>query len=303
MNLNGWRTIAIENPAHLSLEQSSLAIRQEDAKIKIPIEDISCIVIDNYAVTVSANLLGELSNCNVSVIICDNKHTPSTIILPLSQHSRQAKISQQHVNMPSPLRKNLWQSIVKQKIINQAYVLSYFNHGTKAGQLIKLATEVRSGDTTNRESIAARIYFEALLEDATRRQPTWHNAALNYCYAIIRSVVARNIASRGLIPSLGLFHHNELNSFNLADDLIEPYRAIADLYVLSTMSHHRADSSSDNKLSGNDRHIALDILNNYVIIKNKQFALRDAVDLTVESLVRAIFLNDKTQLVLPHFTK
>ena len=296
----GWRVVSIENPAHLSLERGSLVIKRDEV-IKLPIEDIDTVVIDNCAVTMSANLLSELAVNNVATIICDAKHTPCTVVVPLSQHSRQAKVTQMQISMSQPLRKNLWQTIVKQKIINQAAVLSKFDYDETAGKLIKLTTEVRSGDTTNRESIAARLYFAELLDDATRRKPTWYNSALNYTYAIVRSVVARSISARGLVPSLGLFHHSELNNFNLADDLIEPYRPFVDDYVLSVISTKHIGDKGDGSLTKEDRHLAIDILNNYVMINNKQFTVRDAIDITVESLVRAIKDSVATKLELPRF--
>ena len=267
----------------------------------MPIEDIDTVVIDNYAVTMSTNLLSELAVNNVATIICDTSHIPCTIVTPLSQHSRQSKVTQMQIAMSQPLRKNLWQAIVKQKIVNQAAVLSKFGYDETAGKLIKLTTEVRSGDTTNRESIAARLYFADLFDDATRRKPTWYNSALNYTYAIVRSVVARSIAARGLVPSLGLFHHSELNSFNLADDVIEPYRPFVDDYVLSVISIRHVGDIGDSSLTKGDRRLAIDILNNYVMINNKQFTVRDAVDITVESLVRAIKDGATTKLELPRF--
>ena len=296
----GWRVVSIENPAYLSLERGSLVIKRDEA-VKLPIEDIDTVVIDNYAVSMSANLLSELAVNNVATIICDAKHTPCTLVAPLSQHSRQAKVTQMQIGMPQPLRKNLWQVIVKQKIINQAAVLSKFDYDETAGKLIKLTTEVRSGDTTNRESIAARLYFAELLDDATRRKPTWYNSALNYTYAIVRSVVARSISARGLVPSLGLFHHSELNNFNLADDVIEPYRPFVDDYVLSVISVKHVGDTEDGALTKEDRHLAIDILNSYVMINNKQFTVRDAIDITVESLVRAIKDGMATKLELPRF--
>lgn len=296
----GWRVVSIENPVHLSLERGSLVIKRDET-VKLPIEDIDTVVIDNYAVTMSANLLGELAVSNVATIICDASHIPCTIVTPLSQHSRQSKVTQMQIAMSQPLRKNLWQAIVKQKIVNQAAVLSKFGYDETAGKLIKLTTEVRSGDTTNRESIAARLYFADLFDDATRRKPTWYNSALNYTYAVVRSVVARSIAARGLVPSLGLFHHSELNSFNLADDVIEPYRPFVDDYVLSVISIRHVGDIGDSLLTKEDRRLAIDILNNYVMINNKQFTVRDAVDITVESLVRAIKDGATTKLELPRF--
>lgn len=296
----GWRVVSIENPAHLSLERGSLVIKRDET-VKLSIEDIDTVVIDNYAVTMSANLLSELAVNNVATIICDTSHIPCTIVTPLSQHSRQSKVTQMQIAMSQPLRKNLWQAIVKQKIVNQAAVLSKFDCDETAGKLIKLTTEVRSGDTTNRESIAARLYFADLFDDTTRRKPTWYNSALNYTYAIVRSVVARSIAARGLVPSLGLFHHSELNNFNLADDVIEPYRPFVDDYVLSVISIRHVGDIGDSLLTKENRRLAIDILNNYVMINNKQFTVRDAVDITVESLVRAIKDGMATKLELPRF--
>ena len=148
------------------------------------------------------------------------------------------------------------------------------------------------------QSIAARIYFDQILGDATRRKPIWHNAALNYGYAMVRSHIARHIAARGLVASQGLFHHNELNSFNLADDLIEPYRAVVDMYVLENVApHHTGDP--DSSLTKHDRQLAIDILNYYVIMNGKKFTVRHSVERTVESFIECIETKEADKLLLP----
>ena len=157
---------------------------------------------------------------------------------------------------------------------------------------------VKSGDTSNRESIAARIYFDQLLDDATRRKPIWHNAALNYGYAMVRSHIARHIAARGLVASQGIFHHNELNSFNLADDLIEPYRAAVDLYILEKVAPlHVGDR--DTSLTKHDRQLIIDILNYCVIINGKKFTVKHAIERTVESFIECIEVKEARKLLLP----
>ena len=290
-----WRVVAIENPARLSLRDNQLVIAQE-MESTLPIEDIDALILDNYGSTITTNLLTALATKGTTTVICNEKHLPASVLLPYSQHSRQAKVSRQQLSMSQPLKKQLWQQIIISKITNQADVLR--SCGLDDSTLRSLANDVKSGDTSNRESIAARIYFDQILGDATRRKPIWHNAALNYGYAMVRSHIARHIAARGLIASQGLFHHNELNSFNLADDLIEPYRAVVDMYILENVApHHTGDP--DSSLTKHDRQLAIDILNYYVIMNGKKFTVRHSVERTVESLIECIETKEADKLLLP----
>ena len=290
-----WRVVAIENPARLSLRDNQLVIAQ-DVEATLPIEDLDTLVLDSYGITTTANLLTALATKSTTTVICDEKHLPASVLLPYSQHSRQAKVSRQQLAMSQPLKKQLWQHVVEQKIVNQADVLRMV--GIDDMSIRKHASDVKSGDTSNRESIAARIYFDQLLDDATRRKPIWHNAALNYGYAIVRSHIARHIAARGLVASQGIFHHNELNSFNLADDLIEPYRAAVDLYVLEKVAPlHVGDR--DASLTKHDRQLIIDILNYYVIMSDKKFMIKHAVERTVESFIECIEVKEVRKLLLP----
>lgn len=290
-----WRVIGIQNPSRLSLRDNQLAITQNE-EVNLPIEDIDALILDSYGVTTTANLLTELATNNTTVVVCDEKHLPASVLLPYSQHSRQAKVSRLQLNMSQPLKKQLWQRIVMQKISNQADVLQHFSLNDMP--LRQYAVQVKSGDSTNRESIAARTYFDQLLDDATRRKPIWHNAALNYGYAMVRSHIARHIAARGLVASQGIFHHSELNSFNLADDLIEPYRAVADLFVLERLAPLHI-GKQDTSLTRQDRQMLVDILNYYVIIQNKRFTLKHAVEKTVESFIESMGAKEASKLLLP----
>lgn len=290
-----WRVIGINNPARLSVKDNQLVIAQ-DQSVNLPIEDIDALILDSYGITFTANLVTELSSSGTTVVICNEKHLPASVILPYSQHSRQAKVSRQQLAMKQALKKQLWQKITIQKINNQADVLKQFGYDDSL--LRALAKDVKSGDSTNRESQAARAYFAALLDDATRRKPMWHNSALNYGYAMVRSHIARHIAARGLIASQGIFHRSELNSFNLADDLIEPYRAIVDEYVLSHVApFHIGDQ--DTSLTLADRQKIVDILNYSVIIEIKKFTIKHAAERTVESFAQAIEADSIDPLTLP----
>lgn len=290
-----WRVVAIENPARLSLRDNQLVIAQE-TEATLPIEDIDALILDSYGMTATTNLLTALAAKGTTTVICDEKHLPASVLLPYSQHSRQAKVSRQQLAMSQPLKKQLWQRVVEQKIVNQADVLRMV--GLDDTSIRKHASDVKSGDTSNRESIAARIYFDQLLDDATRRKPIWHNAALNYGYAMVRSHIARHIAARGLVASQGIFHHNELNSFNLADDLIEPYRAAVDLYILENVAPlHIGDR--DANLTKHDRQLIIDILNYHVIMSDKKFMIKHAVERTVESFIECIEVKEACKLLLP----
>ena len=294
-----WQVIGISNPAQLSVKDNQLVITQEDS-VYIPIEDIDALVIDTHGLTLTTNLITELTNQNTTVVVCDARHLPASVLLPYSQHSRQAKVSRQQLAMGATLKKQLWARIIMQKIINQADVLAIYGYDN--AQLNALAGDVKSGDTTNRESVAARLYFAALLDDATRRKPLWHNAALNYGYAMVRSHIARHIAARGLIASQGIFHRSELNSFNLADDIIEPYRALIDNYVLSVVQpRHIGDP--DASLTKDDRQLLVNVLNETVLLAGKKYTLKHAVERTVESFIQAIQEDSATQLTLPELNQ
>lgn len=290
-----WRVIGIGNPAQLSVKDHQLVIKQDET-VNLPIEDIDALILDSYGLALTANLITELSSKGTTVVVCDEKHLPSSVILPYSQHSRGAKVSRQQLAMSRPFRKQLWQKIIVQKITNQADVLEHF--GFEATNLRNMAKVIKSGDNDNRESQAARLYFSLLLDDATRRKPMWHNAALNYGYAMIRSHIARHIAARGLVASQGIFHRSELNSFNLADDIIEPYRAAVDNYVLSHVAPaHIGDS--DASLTKDDRQKIIDILNYSVIMNDKKYTIKHAIERTVESFVQAIEAGESSALILP----
>lgn len=290
-----WCIISIENPARLSVKNNQLLISQKE-DVSIPIEDIDSLIIDNYGLNLTTNLLNELSSRAVSIVICDQRHLPITIVLPYSQHSRQAKVSRQQIEMKIPLKKQIWQNNIVRKISNQADVLKYF--GLKDEYLRKYASEVKSGDSTNRESLAARDYFSQLLDDATRRRPMWYNSALNYSYALIRTGLARHLAARGLVVSQGIFHHNELNSFNLADDLIEAYRPLIDLFVLKKFGLSGFEKE-DSALSKEERRILLEVLEFRIEIKGKKFAIKNAIEITVESFIDCISRKNSNNLELP----
>ena len=291
----GWRVISIENPAKLSLKDNKLVIEQEE-KVMVPLEDIDSLVIDGGGIVLSKNIITALSVSGVNVLLCDEKHLPCSMLIPYSQASRGVKLAKAQLNMPEATRKQLWRKNIMQKISNQADVLE--KYGYEHSDLRELARTVRSGDVGNNESTAARFYFDRLLGDATRRKPMWHNSALNYGYAIVRSAIARNVASRGLISMVGINHHSELNQYNLVDDLIESFRPIVDDYIMSMVAcRHIGDM--DSNLTLEDRRLIIDILNKNDIIYSKKFDVKFSIFKMVESFARAIIENDVGLFELP----
>ena len=227
-----YRNIFIANPAKLSIQRNQLVIQQEQ-RFTVPLEDISSILIESRQVTLTSSALSAIAEAGVTAFLCDERHMPSAVVLPTNQYCRQRKLLLAQVTLPKPLQKQLWQQIVKQKIRNQALCLRLLKK-QDAETLEALADAVRSGDSDNREAVAAAVYFPALFgEHFSRELDCPQNAALNYGYAILRGCIARNLVVHGLEPCLGLHHCNAQNNFNLADDLIEPYRPLVDLYVSS----------------------------------------------------------------------
>lgn len=293
-----WRVIGIEKPAKLSLRDNKLVITQ-DEEVAFPLEDIDSVVIDNREVVMTVNVIAALSQFDINALICDEKHMPSTIILPHGKAARSSKNARTQLGISEPLRKQLWRKNIMQKINNQADALDKHNHLESATRLRKLASTVRSGDVSNNEGVAARIYFDALLGDATRREPMWYNSALNYAYAIVRGSIARSAAARGLITELGINHHSELNQYNLIDDLIESFRPLVDDYVLSKVAPFHLGDEYDSNLTKNDRHLLLDVINQYGIIIDRRYAVKHLAEITVGSFLDSILDDSIEPFKLP----
>ena len=295
-----WRVICIEKPAYLHLENNNLAIRQEN-EFFVPLEDIDTLVLDNYNITITQKLVLALSRSKVTTIICDESHMPSVNLLPYSQASRGARNARIQLSLPKPTMKQLWRKNIMAKINNQADVL--IKNGLYADDLKKLATTVRSGDAGNNESIAARLYFSRLLEEGVRRKPTWSNSALNYGYALVRSCIARSVAARGLIASIGINHRSELNQYNLVDDLIESLRPIVDDYILANVASRRIFGGENESLTRDDKKLILALLTSSAIMLGKKYTVKQVCDLLVEGFLSAISEDNVDSFMLPAIIK
>ena len=238
------RTLFFGNPAYLSTKNEQIVIsypNQEQETKTVAIEDIGVIVLENQQITITNGLLEKLTNNNVALINCDQHHMPIGLLMPLSGHSKQSERFKHQINASVPLKKNLWQQTIASKIRNQAGLLK--ERGIPMRKMELWAKEVTSGDALNHESRAAVYYWEKLfkLDNFTRGQKELPpNNLLNYGYAILRAITARALVSSGLLPTLGIFHHNKYNAYCLADDIMEPYRPYVDLivcHILETEDH------------------------------------------------------------------
>ncbi len=228
------RTIFISNPVRLSLkdQQMKIEVKESGQQTSIPIEDVGFLVVENMQASVSVPLLAALNEQNVGVIFCNASHMPSSMLLTLDSHSVQTEIFALQLNASEPLKKQLWQQTIKAKIRNQNFHL--LSRGIEAPGLANLVKQVQSGDTTNREGMAARIYWQSLMGKGFVRDRNGSppNFVFNYIYIVLRAAVARALAGSGLLPAMGIHHHNRYNSFCLADDIMEPYRPFADQLVM-----------------------------------------------------------------------
>ena len=292
------KTLYFGNPAYLSLRDAQLVIKlpevvkndtlperfKQKVEVTKPIEDIGVVVLDNKQITVTSGVLEALLENNCAVITCDSKSMPVGLMLPLYGNTTQNERFRYQLNASLPLMKQLWQQTIKVKIENQAKVLEKCT-GERVKCMKVWASEVKSGDSENMEARAAAFYWKNLfaIEGFTReRDGIPPNNLLNYGYAILRAVVARGLVSSGLLPTLGIHHHNRYNAYCLADDIMEPYRPYVDELVYQIMG----DGSDYETLTKDIKGKLLTIPTLEVNISGKRSPLMVAVGQTTASLYK-----------------
>lgn len=220
----------ISNVAKLDYQIGYLVVRGQETT-RIHLNEIKTLIIESTAVSMTAYLLSELTKNKVKVIFCDEKRNPSSELLPCyGSHDTSLKLRNQ-IKWDEIRKKEVWTQIVKEKILQQAVLLQSLSK-EEYRMLVSYAEEMEFGDETNREGHAAKVYFNAMFgKQFTRTEECPLNAALNYGYSILLSMFNREIVSNGYLTQLGLFHENMFNPFNLASDLMEPFRPIVDELV------------------------------------------------------------------------
>lgn len=293
-----WRIIQISKPCHLSVKNRQLIYEpQEGDKISLPLEDISVIILEHKQISLHNSLISELAEYDIVMFSCDRSHSPSGCFCPFHNHSRYSEIAWQQVETSEPLKKRIWQELVKAKIINQAHVLKSLNK-PNAAKLIEISKLVQSGDVKNSEAFAAGIYWKSLFENFVRSNDNdIRNSALNYGYAIVRGCLARSLVGAGLLPCFGVHHANKLNQFNLVDDCIEPFRAFVDYKI------NHIDFSAETELTPVLKNQIVSILTENCIFDGQEITLLKACELTAISVAKVIKNKDIKSLLLPRLEK
>lgn len=275
-----FRDVVIASPCKLSYKGGYLVVRKEDDTAKVHLSEISSVVLQTNQVYISAYLLSELAKAKVSFIVADEKHNPIGQYLPLyGAHNTSKRIGEQ-LEWTEPAKKRVWQRVVRDKIAHQSRILNARASEDEGELLAHLVPEVRSGDTTNREAYAARVYFRALFgQGFSRDDDTPVNAALNYGYGILLSAVNREIVSRGYLTQCGICHRSEFNQFNLSCDLMEPFRPIVDRLVFDNI---------DGDFTKDDKYLLIDMMNQCIPYRGGSYRVGSVVGLYVRDCLSAL---------------
>jgi len=273
------KTVLVEKKSKITCKNLQLIIKNDTREGTIPIEDIGFVVIDNPEVYISITAMNYLVQNNASVIICNTSHLPNGMFLNLNSHHIQQEIFRIQIEASLPLKKQLWQQTIKEKITNQGLLLKSITKQDNSFSF--LASKVLSGDTSNMEAVAANFYWKSFFETDFKRERfgDYPNNFLNYGYAILRAATARALSGSGLLNTLGIHHKNKYNAFALADDIMEPYRPIVDEAVHSIIQHY-----DEQELNTEIKSILLQILTRTVYFKEEKSPLMVALQKTASSL-------------------
>lgn len=251
--------------------------------------------MEDLRVALSNYLLSEFAEYNIVLFTCDKSHLPSAVMHPFLSHYRSFEYTYAQVQMSDSLKNKLWKEIIKEKIKNQARVLQDLNK-IENERLFSLASKIKNGDPHNIEAYAAQIYWKTLFESFKRRDGSdIRNVALNYGYSILRGAITRSLVATGLLPCFGVHHQNKYNQFNLADDLIEPFRPFVDYKILTT------DFGFASELTPYMKGKVLTILTDTCLLKEERVALMYACDSVCSALSSCILSQNLRHLILPIF--
>lgn len=285
------KTLYFGNPAYLSLKNAQLVIdipelkeeaHRELARRSVPLEDIGLVLLDHKQITLTHGVLEALLGNNAAVITCDSHRMPIGLLLPLCGNTLQNERFRVQVDASLPLQKQLWQQTIQAKITNQASLLAE-SRGVVVQNMLVWAGDVKSGDPDNLEARAAAYYWANLFPKFKRdREGAPPNNFLNYGYAILRAVVARGLVASGLLPTLGIHHHNRYNAYCLADDVMEPYRPFVDKIAVELFDNGYTELDKEAK----SRFLSIPVLD--VLINGQRSPLMNAVGQTTASFYKCL---------------
>lgn len=285
------RTILIENKSSITAKNQQLILKSEIRESSIPIEDIGFVVLDHPEIYLSIPAMNLLVTNNTSIIICAQNHLPNGMFLNLNSHHIQQEIFRNQIEASVPLKKQLWQQTIVEKITNQGLLLEKITKQKNSFEF--LASKVLSGDTTNMEGVAASQYWKTFFDTydikfRRERYGDYPNNFLNYGYAVLRAATARALSGSGLLNTLGIHHKSKYNAFALADDIMEPFRPIVDEKVYRIMQNY-----NEQELGTAIKAELLQILTQTVYFKDEKSPLMVALQKTASSLQQCYTGNRK----------
>lgn len=292
------RVVSITGPAALRYGDRHLVVERAGLEVgRVPLEDAATVVLDGPDITVTHSLLAALSEEGVALVCSDEKHLPNGLLLPLAGHSLHSETLKLQIEASVPNQKRVWQTLVRAKVRAEADVLA--DLGKNDQKVRKLIPLVRSGDPDNVEATAAAIYFEELfgLDFVRDREQPGLNAHLNYGYAIVRSAVARAVVGAGLHPALGVFHRNRYNPFCLADDAMEPYRAMVDRLVFLM----RFEGEIEDELTPSGKKRLIQVIGGKVVHGQQTLPMLVGLERLAASLRRSLAEGELLEVPLPRY--
>ncbi|POS00950.1 type II CRISPR-associated endonuclease Cas1 [Flavobacterium croceum] len=287
------RTLLLENKASVTTKNQQLVIKTEVKESTIPVEDIGYLVLDNAEIYISIPALNLLIEHNAAVIICNAHHLPNGLFMNLNSHHIQQEIFKHQINASEPLKKQLWQQTIVEKITNQGILLEKITG--KKNNFDFLSRKVLSGDTSNMEGVAANFYWKTFFEQNFKRERfgDYPNNFLNYGYAILRAATARALSGSGLLNTLGIHHKSKYNAFALADDIMEPFRPMVDEKVFEIMQNY-----SEQELNTKIKSELLQVLTKTVYFKEEKSPLMVGLQKTASSLQQC-YLGERKKINYP----
>ena len=286
----GYRQVVIKKSEKMHFKDNQLIIEKEGISSKVPLEDINYVLIEDPTTVITTRLLSEFGKNAISLIVCDEKFEPTSIMYPYNYHFKQLDVFNNQLHVTDDVKKELWNQIVKRKIENSIRVLEMTSKEEfPISKLTSYLDEIIDGDIKNREGLSAKMYFRSLFgNEFIRFYDDEINAALNYGYTIIVSAIIRNLAVFGLNTYLGIHHNSKINNFNLAYDLLEPYRSVVDKFVYD---------NKDNicyPLSFDFRKKLINLLNKEVLHNNKKYTIEYSIGLLIKSYIKSFSTGDIT---------
>lgn len=290
------KSILIENKTAITAKNLQLVIKSEIRESAIPIEDIGFLVLDHQEIYISLPAMNLLVENNTSVIICSKNHLPNGMFLNLNSHHIQQEVFKNQIDASIPLKKQLWQQTIVEKITNQGLLLERITQNKNSFEF--LASKVLSGDTSNMEGVAANQYWKSFFDTydikfRRERFGDYPNNFLNYGYAILRAATARALSGSGLLNTLGIHHKSKYNAFALADDIMEPFRPLVDEKVFEIMQTY-----DEQELNTKIKAELLQVLTQTVYFKDEKSPLMVALQKTASSLQQC-FMGQRKKIKYP----